>query len=97
MSKRHWNAVRKSNLYDGGGLAKAMLSNIAYLIIDPPKEGEESVFAPDQIGWCIASHDHFAANMGCNTKELRRHTARFVQDGWLTAKPFRDALGHKHV
>jgi hypothetical protein len=97
MSKRHWDAVRKSNLYELKGLAKPLLCNIAYLIIDPPEEGEESVFAPDQIGWCIASSDYLAANMGCNPKALRGLMRMFVDDEWLTAKPFRDARGYKHV
>jgi hypothetical protein len=97
MSKRHWDAIRKSNLYELKGLAKPLLCNIAYLIIDPPEEGEESVFAPDQIGWCIASSDYLAANMGCNPKALRGLMRMFVDDEWLTAKPFRDARGYKHV
>jgi hypothetical protein len=89
--KDHYNAVRKSNLYEHCGISKALLAQIAGLIIGPPKEGEE---ADPDAGWCVATQDTLAAMLGCSSGEVIRQIAKFEADGWLTVKRFRNERGY---
>jgi hypothetical protein len=97
MGYKHSDAIRHSNLYELKGLAKPVLCTIASLIIEPEKDGKESMWAPDQIGWCIASHAYIAASIGCNPEHIGDLAAMFVEDGWLTSKKFHDDKGHWHI
>jgi len=77
----HYNAVRKSDLYEYCGISKPLLILIAGLIIGPAKEGQEP--DPDE-GYCVAAQDVLAAMMGCSRKEACRQVAKFVRDDYLT-------------
>ena len=91
MAREHYNAVRKSNLYEYGGISKPLLKDIAGLIIGPPKVGEE----PDpEAGWCVARQDALAGMVGCSPDEVSRQVAKFERDGWLTVKRFRNERGY---
>ena len=91
MAREHYNAVRKSNLYEYGGISKPLLKDIAGLIIGPSKEGEEP--DPDE-GWCVARQDALAGMVGCSPDEVSRQVAKFERDGWLTVKRFRNERGY---
>jgi len=92
MSADHEAAVRQSDLYEYKGLAKPLLTRIAGLIL--PKElPPDDPWKPYE-GWCITSQDTLAAMLGCSTEQVNRLINRFVQDGWLTAKEFRDERGY---
>jgi len=89
--KDHYNAVRKSDLYEYGGISKPLLMLIAGLIIGQPEEGEE---ADPDAGWCVATQDTLAAMVGCSPDEVSRQVAKFERDGWLTVKRFRHERGY---
>jgi hypothetical protein len=90
--REHYNAVRKSSLYEYAGISKPLLMLIAGLIIAPPEEGQK---ADPELppGWCIASQDTLAAMVGCSVEEVNRQVAKFERDGWLNIKRFRDDRG----
>lgn len=91
--REHYNAVRKSDLYEYCGISKPLLMLIAGLLIAPPKEGQE-VDPELPPGWCIASQDTLAAMFGCSPEEVNRQMKKFERDGWLTVKRFRDDRGY---
>jgi biotin operon repressor len=91
--KDHYNAVRKSDLYEYAGISKPLLMLIAGLIIDHPADGKE---ADPDAGWCVAKQRVLAAMIGCSREEVVRQVKKFKKDGWLTVETFRDDDGHQH-
>src|SRR5947209_1820604 len=92
MAWDEYMLVRDSDLYDGRGLAKPVLTLIAMLIIGAPAEGQE----PDEDeGWCVATQDYLAMALGCSDDEVSLMVNQFKRDGWLEIKEFRDNHGHK--
>ncbi len=91
--KDHYNAVRKSDLYEYAGISKPLLMLIAGLVISEPKEGQEADPGLPP-GWCVASQDTLAAMFGCSVEEVNRQIKKFERDGWLTVKRFRDDRGY---
>ena len=97
MSFPHYMLVNNSCLYEGKGVAKALLSRIAMLVIDEPEEDErgkpKSKRDPD-AGYCTATQDYLAAQIGCSVSEAQTCIDLFVNDGWLMKETFRNKLGH---
>lgn len=90
--------VRNSDLYDGKGLAKPVLSLIAHLVIGSPEENEQGKpkSKPDpDVGWCVATEDYLAMSLGCSEAQVSRLVGIFEVDGWLEVKRFRDKNGRR--
>lgn len=97
MAWEDYFAVINADVYDLEGLLKPILSRIAFLMIGPPKEGEE---ADPDVGWCVAGQPYIAANLGCSRTAVNRAVKRFTTDRWLRGRyakcPSGDPILHLH-
>jgi len=97
MAWDEYYAVRSSNLYEHKGLAKPLLSLIALLIIGEPKENEQGQQIGERdpdAGYCTASQNYLAAQLGCSESDVLRWIRVFTEDGWLGVETYRNKLGH---
>src|SRR5437667_5355574 len=89
--------VYDSCLYEHKGIAKALLALIANLIIAEPEEderGKPKTERDPDAGWCTATQDYLAANLGCSERDVRLWIAVFEDDGWLKKEAVRNKFGH---
>lgn len=97
MAFEHYMLVNNSCLYEGKGVAKPLLARIAHLIIAEPEEGPDGKPKgkrdPD-AGYCTATQDYLAAQIGCSVSEVQSWIDVFVDHGWLTKETYRNRLGH---
>ena len=91
MAWEEYKAVLDSDLYEQKGLAKPLLARIAHLIIGEPEEGGER--DPD-TGWCVASEEYLAAQLGCSRTVVTRWVSVFGRDNVLAVVRSRDKRGH---
>jgi hypothetical protein len=90
-------AVLDSDLYEYRGTTKAILARIAHLIIAPPEEGPNGKplheSHPDE-GFCIATQEYLACQLGISESTVSDAVKTFVKDGWLNITKSRDQYGH---
>jgi len=91
MAWEEYKAVLDSDLYEQKGLAKPLLARIAHLIIGEPEEGGER--DPD-TGWCIASEEYLAAQLGCSRTVVTRWVSVFGRDNVLAVVRSRNKRGY---
>jgi biotin operon repressor len=97
MAWDEYIAVRNSNLYEHKGLAKPLLSLIALLVIGEPEEDEQGKPKTERdpdAGYCTATQDYLAAQLGCSRKEVNVLIQTFEDDGWLIIETYRNRRGH---
>src|SRR3954464_7242866 len=97
MAFQHYMLVNDSCLYEGKGIAKPLLARIAHLIIAEPEEdtqGKPKGERNPNAGWCIATQDYLAANLGCSESQAQKLIDKFVDDGWLEKDTYRDKRGY---
>jgi len=82
MGSAEAKAVRESNLYEFGGVAKPLLIMVAQL--QRPVAVEKGEKPHVNEGWCDATQDYLAAMVGCSEDNVQELLRRFVRDGWLT-------------
>ena len=92
MAWEAYIAVLNSDLYDHRGVAKALLARIAHLVIGPAEEGQKP--DPDE-GYCVATQNYLAAQMGLSETEVKRLIKTYAADGWIVIDQFRDKRGYK--
>jgi hypothetical protein len=84
-------AVRESNLYEYGGVAKPLLTMIAHL--HRPVAVEQGEKPHRNEGWCDATQNYLAQMLGCSEDNVQELLRRFVRDGWLEKEEWGGAHG----
>jgi len=100
LAFKDYLAVLDSDLYEYCGTTKSILARIAHLIIAPPKEDEatgKQLGEPDpNVGFCTASQEYLACQMGLSESTIRKAVRLFEKDGWVATTRSRDQHGHEH-
>ena len=97
MAFNDYLAVLDSDLYEYSGTTKSILARIAHLIIAPPEEGPNGKplheSHPDE-GFCIATQEYLACQLGVSESTVSDAVQTFVKDGWFNITKSRDRYGH---
>ena len=97
MGFKDYLAVLDSDLYDYAGATKSILARIAHLIIEPNKEdpvtGKTIGEPKPDVGFCIASQDYIACQLGLSVSTVWAATKQFKKDCWLEVVKTRDRYG----
>lgn len=97
MGFKDYIAVLDSDVYEYCGTTKSILARIAHLIIEPPKEddvtGKQIGEPKANVGFCVASQDYIACQLGLSVSKVWKATKLFKKDGWLDIVKTRDRYG----
>lgn len=96
MAFKEYLAVLDSDLYEYAGTTKSILARIAHLIIAPPEEGADGkpLREPDpDEGFCTASQEYLACQLGLSESKIRKAVRLFEKDGWIATTKWRDKYG----
>lgn len=97
MGFKDYIAVLDSDVYEYSGTAKSILSRIAHLIIEPNREdpvtGKQIGEPKANVGFCVASQDYIACQLGLSVSKVWKATKLFKKDGWLDIVKTRDRYG----
>src|ERR1051325_10034102 len=93
MGWEEYFAVRSITVYENKGIAKPLLSLIAFMI-EGASEAKEPT--PNE-GYCFASVRYLAESLGCSEASVEQWIGRFITDGWLVKETLpHDRRGHQH-
>jgi hypothetical protein len=96
LAFKEYLAVLDSDLYEYAGTTKSILARIAHLIIAPPEEGPDGkpLREPDpDEGFCTASQEYLACQLGLSESKIRKAVRLFEKDGWIATTKWRDKYG----
>lgn len=96
MAFEDYLAVLDSDLYDHKGIAKALLSRIYHLVPRTKifNEDGSDPTPPDNEGFCTATQEYLAAQLGTDPGTVAGWVQKFNEHGWLRIEEYRDKFGH---